>query len=179
MPPQPGGIEPNRDASARSCTQPVDKAVDGAVETSYAQGINNGCPVDEKRILKTWPKGLVLRAAEAVEISHHCRREPPSGRPGERRKGRATGADGGILTPVAPGSQRSPSNRMTRAARQAGPLHLIHGGAPLLLRHASQAKPAINFARSHPKLPVSAAPDVLPDGLSHWRLHWLACLAGI
>ena len=53
------------------CAQAVDKAVDEAVETSYAQGINNGCPVDDKRILKMSRKGLVLRAPEAVEIPHH------------------------------------------------------------------------------------------------------------
>jgi hypothetical protein len=45
--------------------------VDSPVETSHAQGINNGCPVDGKRILESLRKGLVRGAAEAVEISHH------------------------------------------------------------------------------------------------------------
>lgn len=67
----PGGGSSGRSHLGRGFAQAVDKAVDGAVETSYARGINNGCPVDEKRILKMSPKGLVLRAVMAVEISHH------------------------------------------------------------------------------------------------------------
>jgi hypothetical protein len=66
-----GGSSRRSTHLGRGFAQAVDKAVDGAVETSYARGINNGCPVDEKRILKMSPKGLVLRAVMAVEISHH------------------------------------------------------------------------------------------------------------
>jgi hypothetical protein len=51
--------------------QAVDRAVDEVVETGYARGINSGCPVDDKRILKLSRKGLVLGARMAVEISHH------------------------------------------------------------------------------------------------------------
>jgi len=68
---RPGPLTRRAPSAARSCAQAVDEAVDSAVETSYAQGINNGCPVDDKRILTRSRKGLVLRTAEAVEISHH------------------------------------------------------------------------------------------------------------
>jgi hypothetical protein len=82
---------------AEVAVQPVDKGVDGAVETSYAQGINNGCPVDDKRILKMSGKGLVLRAAEAVEILSPLKTGSASGETWRTRKGWATGTDGGIL----------------------------------------------------------------------------------
>ena len=44
-----------RTAQSDRHPQAVDNRVDGAVESSDAQGINGRCPVDDKRILELRP----------------------------------------------------------------------------------------------------------------------------
>src|SRR5580698_464055 len=96
----PGRPTRRAPSPADSCAQAVDAAVDSAVETSYAQGINNGCPVDDKRILTSSPKGLVLPTAEAVEILSPLKAGSARGNsgtlegPGNRRRRRGPGTSG-------------------------------------------------------------------------------------
>jgi hypothetical protein len=142
----PAGYPRRPQTPPRDPPRTVDRCVDRPVEKAVYAGDNTGCPVDGQRILRLVPaspcagpspgsrKALTTSGASPTggDPGQSGGNSRTCGEPGNRSSARVSGtrwrsaADSSRAT-------GQPSNRHAGLSAERGPLHLIHGGAPVII----------------------------------------------